>query len=129
MKPGTLLGFLLAILVGIVAVRACTQEPPSQEVGVTRDLYGRWTTGDPRYEGRYLEITESEIVFGQGADGEARYKIAGVQLDRARDGRWRYRVHYYVDDTLREQLEVAILSAPGELQLETLPDVRWQAAP
>ena len=129
MKPGTLLGFLFAILLGIGAVRSCTQDPPAQEVGVTRDLFGRWTTRDPRFADRFLEITGSEIVFGQGEEGEARHPIAGVRLERARDGRWRYLVRYVADPGREEEIEVAILAAPGELQLETLPDVRWQPAP
>jgi len=129
MKPGTLLGFLFAILVGIVAVKACAAEPRNREVGVTRDLFGRWTTEDTRYSDRFLEITGTEIVFGRGQEGEARHRLAGVWLGGARQGRRRYLVRYYLDDRSETELEVAILAAPGELQLETLPEVRWQPAP
>ena len=125
MKPRTLLGFLAVALVGVVAIRACPSRPPQDETGVTRELFGRWTTQDPRYADRFLDISATEIGFGQGEEGEARHRISQVLLERRDDGSHRYVVRYYFDETREQELDLLVLAGRGELRLETLPEVRW----
>jgi hypothetical protein len=125
MKPRTLLGFLAVALLGVVAMRACPREPATEETGVTRELFGRWTTEDPRYADRFLDISATEIGFGQGEAGEARHRISHVLLERRDDGSHRYVVRYFFDDKREEELDLLVLAGHGELRLETLPEVRW----
>jgi len=92
---------------------------------VTRELFGRWTTQDPRYADRFLDISATEIGFGQGEEGEARHRISQVLLERRDDGSHRYVVRYYFDDKREQELDLLVLAGRGELRLETLPEVRW----
>lgn len=125
MKPRTLLGLLVLALVGVVAIRACQGAPERQETGVTRELFGRWTTEDSRYADRFLDIGATEIGFGQGEEGETRHRLSQVLLERREDGSHRYVVRYFVDETREQELDLLVLAGRGELRLENLPEVRW----
>ena len=96
-----------------------------EPVGVVRPLVGRWTTTDPAYAGRYIEITPEEIAFGQGAEGEARHRIVGVWRV-GRDSRAIfYSIRYAAEDG---EVEVGVRSSPRQLRLMNLPKVVWRRA-
>ncbi len=123
---------VLAVLAVVAVVVKWRSEPERTEVGVTRELAGRWVTTDPRWADRYLEITPGEVVFGQGEEGEARYRIEAVYRvepsEKTAPGSG-YLIRYREAAPGGEESEIELSVAPGELQLANQPGVKWIPAP
>ena len=74
---------------------------------------------------RFLEITGTEIVFGQGVEGVARHRILDVRRESV-DGRGTvYVIHYSIDG---DEMRLRVRSSPGRLRLDGQPGVVWKAA-
>ena len=128
MSARRLIALLLLFGLVLVAVVVWTSES-REEVGVTRELAGRWVTFDERWAGRYLEITPNEIAFGQGEQGEARYRIVGVFRAAAESGAV-YLIRYRGVEVGAEESELRVSVGPGELRLANqAANVRWVPAP
>jgi hypothetical protein len=123
---------LLAVVAAVAVVVRWRSEPERTEVGVTRELAGRWVTADPRWADRFLEITPGEVVFGQGEEGEARYRIEAVYRvepsEKTAPGS-AYLIRYRGPDPGREESELEVSVASGELHLANQPGVRWTPEP
>ena len=124
MRPRVLIGFLLVLVVVAFAWQSRGKDE-HQSVGVVRPLIGRWTTTDPAYADRYVEITPDEIAFGQGAEGEARHRIVGVWRVGRESRAIYYSIRYEGDEG---ELEVGVRSSPRLLRLASLPSVVWRRA-
>ncbi|MFN7942974.1 MAG: hypothetical protein U0X73_15395 [Thermoanaerobaculia bacterium] len=113
-----------SLLVGLLSLRVCAGEG-GQEVGVTPELAGAWTTTAPDYADRYLEIRPGQIVFGQGEAGAATYPILGVRLSTGRDGASIYEVRYQVEPGEKGEAVLKLVLSGGELHLASQPAIRW----
>jgi hypothetical protein len=124
MRTRVLVWLVICAALGAVAWTTWTR-PELESVGVVAELRGRWTTKSPRHADRFLEITGTEIVFGQGAEGVARHRILDVRRESV-DGRGTvYVIHYSIDG---DEMLLRIRSSPGRLRLDGQPGVVWKAA-
>jgi len=73
---------LTAALVGtlLAALAGCGREP----VTLPEELCGRWITDDPKYAGRYLELSNETLRFGNG--DEVIEESAVVRIERSGEG-------------------------------------------
>ncbi|MBP1643667.1 MAG: hypothetical protein H6Q03_2336 [Acidobacteria bacterium] len=119
---------LLAIALGALVLRWSTAERRA-EIGVTAEMAGRWVTTDERWAGRFLEIRPGEIVFGQGPEGEARFRIVGVFEVAPVGGLRTFAIRYREpDDLAAPETEVLIGLAHRELRFVSQPAVMWVPA-
>jgi hypothetical protein len=80
------------------ALAGCRKEP----VRLPEELCGRWATDDPKYAGRYLELSNEAIRFGNGDEELA--VCAVVSIERSGQGA---DVHYdvtYLDSNSEESI-------------------------
>jgi hypothetical protein len=62
--------------------------------GVPDALVGRWTSSDPRYEGRLLAISRATIAFGPDATSGRSFVIEDVESQVGSDGATVHEVRY-----------------------------------
>jgi len=114
---------LALIVVSLAGWRACGDT--AVESIVTPQLAGRWTTSAPNHADRFLEIRPGEIVFGQGAEGEARYPILGVTRTPRPRGNAKYVVRYRLDKVTETDGTLEVLVGPAGLRILSQPRVLW----
>jgi hypothetical protein len=122
MRPKVFAVLLLVVIAGALIWRD-RATPERVQVGVVRPLIGHWTTAQAGYADRYLEITPSEIVFGQGVEGEARHRIVGVWRVGRESRAIVYSVRY---ETNEGELELEVAVGRKHLRLPSLPKVIWR---
>ena len=68
------------IIVALLATASCAWAcgPSADEVVMPDELLGRWTTANPAYADRYLELSATGIVLGTGGPTRERYSISRV---------------------------------------------------
>jgi hypothetical protein len=115
-------GRTLPVLLALVAALACARE------GMPAELIGHWTTDDPRYADRSLEIRAERIAFGVGPGGHMAYLVRGVERETDTTGEL-LRIYYHLPGEPERTLEVR-LPQPGQLRIENRSQV-WtrQGAP
>jgi hypothetical protein len=99
----------LPVVLAFVAAVACARE------GVPTELLGRWTTDDPRYADRSLEITLERLAFGVGPATRLTYRVQGIEEDAATGTL--YRLYYDAPGEPERTLQVR-LPTPGRLRIE-----------
>jgi hypothetical protein len=104
-----------------VAALACARE------GVPAELTGRWTTDDPRYAERSLEIGSEQIVFGVDAGSGMTYRVQGIERDVDPAAGTLYRVYYDAPGEPERALQVR-LPTPGRLRIENHSELWTRAA-
>jgi hypothetical protein len=67
----------VSILIGASIFVSCTEK----KTDVPELLIGKWTTSEPRYHDRFIEITKETLVYGLGGDKEDVYPISGITKD------------------------------------------------
>jgi len=101
----------LPVVLAFVAALACAREP------VPTELIGRWTTDDPRYAERSLEISAERLAFGVDAGIRMTYRVHGIEREvDVADGTL-YRVYYDAPGEPERALQVR-LATPGRLRIE-----------
>ena len=101
----------LPVLLVFVAALACARE------AVPTELIGRWTSDDPRYAERALEIGAEQIAFGVGPGTRMTYRVQGIEREAdAADGTL-YRVYYDAPGEPERALQVR-LPTQGRLRIE-----------
>jgi hypothetical protein len=101
----------LPVVLALVAALACVRE------GVPAELIGRWTTDDPRYADRSLEIDADRLAFGIGAGTRMTYRVRGVQREQTVETGTLYRVYYDAPGEPERAIQVR-LPTPGRLRIE-----------
>ena len=124
MRAKVLAVLLLAVLAGALFWRE-RLAAERVEVGVVQPLVGHWTTKEAGYADRYLEITPSEIVFGQGIEGGARHRIVNVWRVGRQSRAIVYSIRYETDEG---ELDLEVAVGPRYLRLPNLPKVVWRKA-
>lgn len=122
MRAKVLAVLLLAVVAGVLLWRE-RSAAERVEVGVVRPLVGHWTTAQDGYADRYLEITPSEIVFGQGVEGGARHRIVSVWRVGRQSRAIVYSIRYETDEG---ELDLEVAVGPRHLRLPNLPLVVWR---
>ena len=113
---GAILGCVLALL-----ATGC-----AEEMTLPEELIGTYTTSDPRYADRYLEMTADEVVFGLGAAGSSRHLIKSVLREEDQEGKTLYTLAYAGDggtDPLRFFYDE---ERKGEIVLRNQAAVTWK---
>ena len=110
------------LLVAFVAAAAlgCARE------GVPLELIGRWTSDDPRYADRSLEIGAETIVFGAGDGMRTTYRMQGIEREVEFDAGTLYHVYYDVRGSPEQELRVR-LPLPGRLRIDNHSEL-WTRA-
>jgi hypothetical protein len=101
----------LPVVVAFVAALACARE------SVPTELIGRWTTDDPRYAARSLEIGAERVAFGVDAGIRMNYRARGVEREVDPASGTLYRVYYDAPGEPERALQVR-LPTPGRLRIE-----------
>jgi hypothetical protein len=99
-----------------MAALGCARE------AVPTELIGRWTSDDPRYENRSLEIGAEQIVFGVDAGIRISYRLRGVELETNPATGVLYRLVYEGSGEPERELQVRI-PTPGRLRIENHSEV------
>ena len=100
---------LLAVLV-FAAAFGCSRE------AVPSELIGRWTTDDPRYADRALEIGTERIAFGVDPAIRIAYRAQGIEREADAQGIL-YRLYYDAPGEPERELRVR-LPTPGRLRID-----------
>jgi hypothetical protein len=90
------------------------------------ELIGRWTSDDPRYAERSLEIDRERLVFGVGGGLRMAYRVQGVESEADPEAGTLYLVFYDAPGEPERTLQLR-LPDPGQLQLENNA-ARWTRA-
>jgi hypothetical protein len=101
----------LPILLAFAAAVACARE------GVPIELLGRWTTDDPRYVDRSLEISAERLAFGVGPGTRLTYRVQGIEREDDPETGTLYRVYYDAPGEPERALQVRLPTA-GRLRIE-----------
>jgi hypothetical protein len=94
---------------------------------VPRELIGRWTSDDPRYAERSLEISAERLAFGVGPGTRMTYRLQGIERDQDPETGTLYRVYYDVPGEPERSLNVW-LPTTGRLRIENHTEVWTRAA-
>jgi hypothetical protein len=92
-------------------------------------MVGYWTTDEPRYHGRFLEMNQAYVIIGAGENG-----TPGVQtIDRVESAPMpegtRCTIYSTTRDGVHDQLTIDYDSHNGgEVRFENQPDVVWRRA-
>ena len=101
----------LPVVLAFVAALACAREP------VPTELIGRWTSDDPRYAERSLEIGAERLAFGVDAGIRMTYRVQGIEREVDAASGTLYRVYYDAPGEPERALQVR-LPTPGRLRIE-----------
>ena len=101
----------LPVVLAFVAALACAREP------VPTELIGRWTSDDPRYAERSLEIDTERLAFGVDAGIRMTYRVQGIEREVDATSGTLYRVYYDGPGERERALQVR-LPTPGRLRIE-----------
>jgi hypothetical protein len=109
--------------VALFLALACARE------GVPAELIGRWTSDDPRYAGRSLEIGAERIAFGVDSGMHMTYRVQGIEREVDPATGTLYRVFYDAPGEPERALQVRLPTA-GRLRIENHSEL-WtrEAAP
>ena len=110
----------LCAAVVLAAVLGCARE------AVPVELIGRWTTDDPRYAERALEIGTEQIAFGVDAGIRLSYRAQGIEREADAEAGTLYRVYYDVPGEPERELRLR-LPAPGRLRIDNHSEL-WTRA-
>lgn len=118
-------GWLPLLLLGlVVALLARDRGDAHGPMELPAELWGIWTTSDPKYEGRALEFGERGVVVYRGEAGPATYRVREVESVSTPVGR-AYRV-LYTDGVEELQTLELIVHEDGNLYMKNPGDVVWR---
>jgi hypothetical protein len=110
-------------VLALLAALACARE------AVPHELIGRWTSDDPRYEGRSLEIGPDRLAFGAGLGSSLSYRVRGIERETDTETGTLYRLYYDAPGEPERALQLR-LPTPGRLRMDNHSEL-WtrQGAP
>lgn len=107
-------GVLVAVACAIAL--GCGREP------VPTELLGRWTTDDPHYAERSLEIGAEQIAFGIDAGIRLTYRLSDVEIETEPATGVTYRLVYDAAGEPERELRVRV-PTPGRLRIDNHDEV------
>ena len=121
-------GWILLIVLGlaIVAVVAgrMLYHQGFDSKTLPAELVGLWTTADPNYSDRYLELQPDTITFGTGGTSSIKYSIIGVVRPEAGEGE-AYEIHFRGVNGTKFSREIVLSGSGEKLFFRSQPDVVW----
>jgi len=123
----------LLVLLGLTAAALVLWRPGRgtrlDQVGVTAEIAGRWTTEVPAYADRFLEIRSDRVIFGRGAGDESSHTLVAVYLEPTRSAGHQYVLAYEGEDVERTPIELRLRVSREGLVLANQPHVTWTRSP
>ena len=110
----------LCVALVLAAALGCARE------AVPTELIGRWTSDDPRYANRALEIGTEQIAFGVDAGIRVAYRVQGIEREADAEAGTLFRLHYDAPGEPERELRVR-LPAPGRLRIDNHSEL-WTRA-
>jgi len=107
------LALLITASVCIIALVLAGRGDSSEETTIPDALRGTWRTDNPKMKDRYLKLTESLVIFGQGHKREQVCVVDRVESGKTAEGAIPYTVHYHDDDARKWTLEFGYYPASG----------------
>jgi hypothetical protein len=103
---------------GLLTAFALTAALGCGREAVPAELIGHWTSDDPRYADRSLEIGAETLAFGGGEGMRTTYRMQGVERD-VEEGTAElvYRLFYDAAGSPEHELRVRF-PAPGRLRID-----------
>ena len=125
MQSKTLKIILALIVLVIIAKSAMYFWGGSPQVDIPDELYGRWTTTEPRYEDRYFELSQATVTFGRGDNGIAVYTLNSIQGEQ--EDEQIYYVVTFQDDEGTEYSQSIFFEDDDkdELMFKNQKDIYW----
>jgi len=114
-------------VVAVVAGRLLYQQGFDSKT-VPTELVGLWTTADPSYSDRYLELQPDSITFGTGGTSSIKYSIIGVVRQEAGEGE-AYEIHFRGVDGSKFSREIVLAGSGDKLFFRSQPEVVWTPFP
>jgi hypothetical protein len=113
-------GRCVPVVLVLLAALACARE------AVPTDLIGRWTSDDPRYLDRSLEITTEQVSFGVSGATRMAYRVQGIEREVDPATGTLYRIYYDAPGEPERALQLR-LPTPGRLRIENHSEL-WTRA-
>lgn len=113
-------GRALRVAAALAAALGCSRE------AVPTELIGRWTSEDPRYAERSLEIGTETIAFGSGDGMRTTYRMQGVVREVDAGTGTLYQVYYDAAGSPELELRVRVPN-PGQLSIDNHSEL-WTRA-
>lgn len=114
---------LTLLMFGLGAAILLDRSSAPAEVELPEGLRGTWTTDDPRYGERALELSTEGITFSTPTESVT-YPIIRVEQGPEEDSRL-YTIRFEVDQQV-QQLSVLFDDDPRLLRLQNQPHVEWR---
>jgi hypothetical protein len=110
----------LCAALAFAAALGCARED------VPSELIGRWTSDDPRYADRALEIGTEQVAFGVDAGIRVTYRSQGIEREADAEAGTLYRLYYDAPGEPERELRLR-LPAPGRLRIDNHSEL-WTRA-
>jgi len=122
---------LFGVLFLVLGLAVFVRWASSREFGVTWDeapeeTRGIWTSTDPRYTSRAIEVTASSVVLRVGDESQVVYGSLDIARERFDNDERVLRLEY-TTDAGPDALDI-VLSDGGSMHLANQPDVIWTLA-
>lgn len=73
---------MAAVLLAATVLTVINREEP---IEIPDDLFGYWTTTDPKYADRHFDLSSATVTFGLGDDASAVYAVDRISAAREHD--------------------------------------------
>ena len=117
---------LIVLFVGLVIFSFMVLSPTQGDIPV--EIYGRYHTSDPKYQGRHFYLSEDTVEFGVGGENSNVYTVTDIEA-RAQNSDPLYIVTFE-DDSGNSYQQSFYFEKEGHevITFKNQRDVRWQKA-
>ena len=112
---------VVALILVIGSVAGCSR---SSTKTVPDSLVGVWTTPDPRYADRFLDLGRGSVTFGQGHGAQSVYAVSSVEWITDH-GQSLFTIHYETEDGTDASLSFYHVPLDGTLVFRNQPQIHW----
>ena len=124
LSTGRILLILLGLAVIAVVAGRMLYHQGFDSKTVPINLVGLWTTADPNYSDRYLELQSDTITFGTGGTSSIKHSVIGVVRQEAGEGE-AYEIHFRGVDGAIFGREIVLTGSGDKLFFRSQPEVVW----
>jgi hypothetical protein len=116
---------LLALVFIVATTSGCSR---SSSDTVPDSLLGVWTTPDPRYAGRFLDLRPHSVTFGLGEDGQSMYPVSSVEWT-SEQGQSVFTIYYEAEDGSETAMSFYHAPFDGILVFKNQLQTYWRKIP
>lgn len=113
-------------MIAVAVITAFVVFKPKRNSALPAPLAGVWTTANPRYAGRSLELTRGTVAFGTGEQTVQVYFISDIKKTREDDGML-YEIHCHRKEGPDEK--IFLVHTPqngGQLRFKNQRHIVWE---